>query len=105
MCVNVDKNKHNAKITIEENIGVILNNIYVFLSKSPLRLNPTKLNIPTIEQVILVLNAWLQKYHYEQPCPHVEGKTIGEVINAGRGEGINIKTLDDLMMAREVKNI
>ncbi len=64
-----------------------------------------KLNIPTIEQVILVLNAWLQKYHYEQPCPHVEGKTIGEVINAGRGEGVNIKTLDDLMMARKIKNI
>lgn len=64
-----------------------------------------KLNIPTIEQVILVLNAWLQKYHYEQPCPHVEGKTIGQVINAGRGEGVNIKTLDDLMMVREIKNI
>lgn len=64
-----------------------------------------KLNIPTIEQVILVLNAWLQKYHYEQPCPHVEGKTIGEVLESGKGEGVNIETLDDLMMAREIKKI
>ena len=64
-----------------------------------------KLNIPTIEQVILVLDAWLQKYHYEQPCPHVEGKTIGEVLNFGRGEGVNIETLDDFMMVREIKKI
>ena len=64
-----------------------------------------KLNIPTIEQVILVLNAWLQKYHYEQPCQHVEGKTIGEVLESGKGEGVNIETLDDLMMAREIKKI
>lgn len=64
-----------------------------------------KLNIPTIEQVILVLDAWLQKYHYEQPCPHIKGKTIGEVLNAGRGVGVNIETLDDLMMAREIKKI
>ena len=64
-----------------------------------------KLNIPTIEQVILVLNAWLQKYHHEQPCPHVEGKTIGEVLESGKGEGVNIETLDDLMMAREIKKI
>ena len=64
-----------------------------------------KLNIPTIEQVILVLNAWLQKYHYEQPCPHVEGKTIGEVLESGKGEGVNIETLDDFMMARETKKI
>lgn len=64
-----------------------------------------KVNIPTIEQVVQVLEIWLQKYHYEQPCPHVEGQTIGEVLNSGRGEGVNIETLDDLMMVREIKNI
>lgn len=64
-----------------------------------------KVNIPTIEQVVQVLEMWLQKYHYEQPCPHVEGQTIGEVLNSGRGEGVNIETLDDLMMVREIKNI
>lgn len=64
-----------------------------------------KVNIPTIEQVISVLEVWVQKYHYEQPCPHVEGKTIREVLESGKGEGVNIETLDDLMMAREIKNI
>lgn len=44
--VNIDKNKHIANITIDENIGVILNKIYDFLSKSQLKLNPIKLNIP-----------------------------------------------------------
>ena len=45
------------------------------------------------------------KYHYAQPCPHIEDKKIGEVLENGRGEGVNIDTLDDLMMAREIKNI
>lgn len=64
-----------------------------------------KVNISTIEQVVQVLEMWLQKYHYEQHCPHVEGQTIGEVLNSGRGDGVNIETLDDLMMVREIKNI
>lgn len=64
-----------------------------------------KFNVPTIEQVIQVLEIWMQKYHYEQSCPHVEDKTIGEVLASGKGEGVNIDTLDDLMMAREIKNI
>ena len=48
---------------------------------------------------------WLIKYHYEQPCPHVKGKTIGEVLESGKGEGVNLEILDDLMMAREIKKI
>ena len=64
-----------------------------------------KFNVPTIEQVTQVLEIWMQKYHYEQSCPHVEDKTIGEVLASGKGEGVNIDTLNDLMMAREIKNI
>lgn len=64
-----------------------------------------KFYMPTIEQVTQVLEIWMQKYHYEQSCPHVEDKTIGEVLASGKGEGVNIDTLDDLMMAREIKNI
>jgi len=64
-----------------------------------------KTNIPTIEQVANIISNWLVNFHYEQPSPHVKGKTIGEVLESGRGEGINIDTLDDLMMAREIKNI
>ena len=64
-----------------------------------------KLNIPTIEQVTNVISNWLVKFHYKQECSHVKGKTIGEVLESGRGEGVNIETLDDLMMVREIKNI
>lgn len=64
-----------------------------------------KVNIPTLEQVTNFIKNWLIKYHYEQPCPHVKGKTIGEVLECGKGEGVNLETLDDLMMAREIKKI
>ena len=64
-----------------------------------------KLNIPTIEQVTNVISNWLVKFHYKQECSHVKGKTIGEVLESGKGEGVNIETLDDLMMVREIKNI
>ena len=60
--------------------------------------------VPTIEQVISAVNQWLN-FHYSQPCPNVKDKTIGEVLNEGKGQGVNIDTLDDLMMAREIKTI
>lgn len=60
--------------------------------------------IPTIEEVIDLLNKWLS-FHYSQPCPHVENKSIGEVLIEGRGNGVNLAELDDLMMVTEIKNI
>lgn len=64
-----------------------------------------KTNIPTLEQVTNFIKNWLIKYHYEQPCPHINGKTIGEVLESGKGTAVNLETLDDLMMAREIKKI
>lgn len=64
-----------------------------------------KTNIPTLEQVTNFIKNWLIKYHYEQPCPHVKGQTIGEVLESGKGTAVNLETLDDLMMAREIKKI
>ena len=64
-----------------------------------------KTNIPTLEQVTNFIKNWLIKYHYEQPCPHIKGKTIGEALESGKGEGVNLETLDDLMMASEIKKI
>src|SRR5574344_435114 len=60
--------------------------------------------IPTIEQVIQILNKWLC-FHYSQPCVNVYGKTIGEVFELGRGSGVDVARLDDLMMIQEIKNI
>lgn len=61
--------------------------------------------VPTIAQVIEVLNQWLHSYHYIQPCPNMKNLTIGEVLENGKGKGVNIETLDDLMMAHEIKKI
>lgn len=60
--------------------------------------------IPTIEQLNKMLAYWME-FHYSQPCSNVKGKTIGEVLAEGRGEGVDIAKLDDLMLAQEVKNI
>ena len=64
-----------------------------------------KANIPTIEQVVNVLKIWLEQYHYSQICPHIEGKTIGDILENGKGVGVNTDTLDDLMMAQTIKKI
>lgn len=60
--------------------------------------------IPTIEQAVQGINAWLDFYRSKE-CPNVSGKTIGEVFNEGRGDGIDITALDDLMMAQEERKI
>lgn len=60
--------------------------------------------VPTIEQLVEMLNKWME-FHYSQPCPNVKGKTIGEVFNEGKGEGVDIAVLDDLMLAQEIKTI
>lgn len=60
--------------------------------------------IPTIEQAVLGINAWLDFYRSRE-CPNVSGKTIGEVFNQGRGDGVDITALDDLMMAQEERKI
>ncbi len=51
-----------------------------------------------------MVKKWLC-FHYSQPCPNVEGKTIGEVFEEGQGSGVDISELDDLMMVSEIKNI
>ncbi len=53
--------------------------------------------VPTIEEAVMLLECWLE-FHRSQECPHVKGKTIGEVFNEGRGDGVDIAELDDLMM-------
>lgn len=60
--------------------------------------------IPTFEEAIELIDIWLE-WHRGQSCPHVTGKTIGEVFNEGKGPGVNIRDLDDLMMAIEEKNV
>lgn len=60
--------------------------------------------IPTIAETKMYLNAWLE-FHRSHICPNDKSKTIGEVFDAGKGEGVNLDLLDDLMMAEEIRTI
>lgn len=60
--------------------------------------------IPTIEETIMLIEKWLS-FEYSQPCPNVKGATKGEVLESGKGPGVNIDELDDLMMEAKIANI
>ena len=60
--------------------------------------------IPTIEQLSMMLDYYMD-YHRSLECPNVKGKTIGEVFESGKGSGIELEKLDDLMMSKEIKTI
>ena len=60
--------------------------------------------IPTIEETIKMIDMWLS-FKNSQPCPNAPDKTIVEVISERKRQNIDINTLDDLMLATEVKTI
>lgn len=60
--------------------------------------------VPTIEQAVQLIDTWME-FHNSQPCPNVKDKTIGEVYNAGRGEGFDLTILDDLLMAENLRKV
>ena len=59
---------------------------------------------PTIEETIKMIDMWLS-FKNSQPCPNAPDKTIAEVLSERKRQNIDIKTLDDLMLATEVKTI
>ena len=60
--------------------------------------------IPTIEETIKMIDIWLS-FKNSQPCPNAPDKTIAEVLTERKRQNIDINTLDDLMLATEVKTI
>lgn len=60
--------------------------------------------IPTLEQLSMMLDYYME-YHRSLECPNVKGKTIGEVFESGKGSGIDLEKLDDLMMSKEIRTI
>ena len=60
--------------------------------------------IPTIEETIKMIDMWLN-FKNSQPCPNVPDKTIAGVLSERKRQDIDINTLDDLMLATEVKTI
>lgn len=59
---------------------------------------------PTIEQALKMIEKWLEFKHL-QPCPNAKDKTIQEVLNEIEKQNIDENSLDDLMMAQEIKSI
>ncbi len=60
--------------------------------------------IPTIEETIKMIDMWLS-FKNSQPCPNAPDKTIAEILSRRKRQNIDINTLDDLMLATEVKTI
>jgi putative transposase len=60
--------------------------------------------IPTIEETIRFINAWLQ-YRHSQPCSNDRTRSIKEVFDSRGKQKIDISKLDELMMAHEIKTI
>ena len=60
--------------------------------------------IPTIEETIKMIDMWLN-FKNSQTCPNTSNKTIAEVLEDRKRQNINPNSLDDLMLATEVKTI
>ena len=60
--------------------------------------------IPTIEETIKMIDMWLD-FKNSQPCPNAPNKSISEVLEERKTQNINLDTLNDLMLATEVKTI
>lgn len=60
--------------------------------------------IPTIKETIKMIEMWLS-FKNSQPCPNAPDKTIAEVLSERKRQNIDINTLDNLMLATEVKTI
>ena len=60
--------------------------------------------IPTIEETIKMIDMWLG-FKNSQLCPNSSDKTIAEVLSERKRQNIDINTLNDLMLATEVKTI
>ncbi len=60
--------------------------------------------IPTTEETIKMIDMWLS-FKNSQLCPNAQDKAIAEVLSERKRQNIDINTLDNLMLATEVKTI
>ena len=64
----------------------------------------TKGNIPTVQETIKYINAWLE-YRNQKVCPNDRSRSIQEVLNSVRKQDINKSALDYLIMKTESRTI
>ncbi len=60
--------------------------------------------VPTIPEAMAMIAQW-REYYRTQPHGGLNGRTPGEVLNAGKGQGINARELDYLMLSVETASI
>lgn len=86
-------------------IGSSINNKPAYIMRNEkLHKNWHRDYIPTIQETIKMIDMWLS-FKNSQPCPNAPVKTIVEVLSERKRQNIDINTLDDLMLATEVKTI
>lgn len=86
-------------------IGSSINNKPAYMMRNEkLHKNLHRDYIPTIQETIKMIDMWLS-FKNSQPCPNASNKTIAEVLAERKRQNIDINTLDDLMLATEVKTI
>jgi putative transposase len=61
--------------------------------------------IPTLEEANIMIGWWIENFYHKQPCKNVSGKTIGEALEMGRGPGVDVDQLDELMMEQKISKI
>jgi putative transposase len=60
--------------------------------------------VPTIQEARKMIDMWLT-FKNSQPCPNFPNQTVAEVLENRKDQNIDINSLDDLMLATEVKTI
>ena len=86
-------------------VGSSISNKLAYLKRNEkFHQNLHKDYIPTIEETIKMIDMWL-KFKNSQPCINAPNMTIAEVLEGRKKQNIDINTLDDLMLATEVKTI
>lgn len=60
--------------------------------------------VPTLEQAKQIIEAWLDFYR-SQLHPVIKDKTIGELFEQGKGSGVDIELLNELMMDEVIRKI
>ncbi len=60
--------------------------------------------VPTIEETKILFEEWLNETYRQRQAKNDKTKTIQEYVNAGKGNGVDISLLDDLMLvSKEIK--
>ena len=86
-------------------IGSSINNKPAYMMRNEkLHKNWHRDYVPTIDETIKMIDMWLS-FKNSQPCPNAPDKTIMDVLEGRKRQNIDINTLDDLMLATEVKTI